>query len=173
MVFSEKEKYALIKDIWILTKFADFLDIKSNKYTNDSLGGHPEVLLDEVKGHCQRDQGNNKSQSDGGNDPDGRQAEQRGSGQRLQRWRYMLRAKRDNGFRLGLFTGDGTNQLLLLTWSMMLVSAENLFRIWPRGVTSKNLSREEIKIPHTHSESFFFLIWHLKVMLPSRQRGLY
>lgn len=80
----------------------------------------------------------------------------------------MLRAKRDDGFRLGLLTGDGTNQLLLLTWSMMLVSAENLFRIWPRGVTSKNLSREEIKIPHRHSESFFFLVWHLKVMLSSR-----
>lgn len=31
----------------------------------------------------------------------------------------------------------------ILTWSMMLVSAENRLRISPRGVVSKNLSREQ------------------------------
>lgn len=33
----------------------------------------------------------------------------------------------------------------VLTWSMILVSAENRLRISPRGVVSKNLDREEIK----------------------------
>lgn len=69
----------------------------------------------------------------------------------------MLRGKRDDGFRFGLFTGESTNMPILLTWSMMLVSAENLLRICPRGVISKNLSREEIhlKIPNTHFGCFF------------------
>lgn len=59
----------------------------------DSLGGHPKVLLDEVEGHCQGNQGDKKSWSDGGNDSDGWQTEQRGSRQRLQRWRNMLGEK--------------------------------------------------------------------------------
>lgn len=62
-----------------------------NKHTVDSLWGHPEVLLDEVEGHRQRNQGDEKSWSDGGDDPDGWQTQQRGSRQRLQRRRNMLR----------------------------------------------------------------------------------
>lgn len=42
-----------------------------NKHTVDSLRGHPEVLLDEVEGHRQRNKGDEKSWSDGGDDPDG------------------------------------------------------------------------------------------------------
>lgn len=59
----------------------------------DSLGGHPEVLLDEVEGDRQRNQGDEEDGSDGGDDADGRQTEQRGPRQRLQRRRNVLREK--------------------------------------------------------------------------------
>lgn len=55
-----------------------------------SLGGHPEVLLDEVEGHSQRHQGGQEDGRDGGDDADGRQHQQRGSGQRLQGGRDVL-----------------------------------------------------------------------------------
>lgn len=64
---------------------------KHIKYSVDALGGHPEVLLDEVEGHGQGNQGEEEERSDGGNDPDGRQAEQRGPRQGLQRGRNVLR----------------------------------------------------------------------------------
>lgn len=47
--------------------------------------------------------------------------------------------------------------LVLCTWSMILVSAENLFRICPRGVTSKNLRKKTF---HQTSRGWS-PFWHL------------
>ncbi len=139
-----------------------------NKSLVDSLWGHPEVLLDEIEGHPQGNQGDEKSWSDGGNDPDGWQTQQRGSRQRFQRWRDMLRERRtisDTGSHtVTQISVPQTSTLMMLnhwhTWSMMLVSAENLLRICPRGVMSKNLRREEINHqitqPKTQSLDWIF-----------------
>jgi len=59
--------------------------------TTDSLGGDPEVLLDEVEGHGQGNQGEEEARRDEGDDPDGRQAEQRGPRQGLQGGGNVLR----------------------------------------------------------------------------------
>lgn len=53
----------------------------------------------------------------------------------------------------------------LLTWSMMFVSAENLLRICPKGVMSKNLERDDI------TTFFFFLLWHLKGHVTRRRKS--
>lgn len=103
-----------------------------------SLGGHAEVLLYKVEGHSQGHQGDDEVGRDGGNDANGRQAKQGGSRQRLQRRRNVLEDK-ENQRQEGWDILSGTRAR---TWSIMLVSAENLLRICPRGVMSKNLTKE-------------------------------
>lgn len=115
------------------------------EYTVDSLWGHPEVFLDEVEGHCQRDESSQENWRDGGNDADGWQTEQCGSGQGLQRGRNMLMGKHESQISNVWTLWDRASQSCgPPTWSMMLVSAENLLRICPRGVMSKNLRGGEI-----------------------------